>query len=62
MCWFCSGLPLNVRFSVISRVLATKLYAAFWDVLILGCAPIFFGKLLIVGFWSYYHVVVFFPN
>ena len=48
--WFCYGLALNGRFSVIGRVLMTELYAVFWDVLILGCALIVFEKLLCQGF------------
>ena len=37
-------------FSIVDGVMAMELYVVFWDVLIPGCALIFFGKLLRLGF------------
>ena len=40
---------LNARFSIAGKVLATELYAEFWDIPIPGCVPTIFGKLLSLG-------------
>ena len=42
---------LKERFSVASKVPVTELYTEFWDIPILGCVPLVFGKLLDLGCW-----------